>query len=76
MESETKLDDSFPTKQFLIKGFTEAYSLDRNSSGGEYLVYVEECIPSKLIAIDFSSREGFSVEINLRKKILFFFFLI
>ena len=68
MISETKLDDSFPTRQFLIKGFSAPYRLERNRSGGGILVYVREDIVSHLIAIDFSNREDFSVEINLRKK--------
>ena len=29
--SETKLDDSFPTAKFLIKGFSALYRFDRNS---------------------------------------------
>ena len=32
--SETKLDDSFPKAQFLIKGFSAPYRFDRNSKGG------------------------------------------
>ena len=30
MISETKLDESFPTNQFMIKGFSALFSLDRN----------------------------------------------
>ena len=32
--SETKFDDSFPTGNFLIDGFSTRYRLDRNSNGG------------------------------------------
>ena len=32
--SETKLDDSFPTKQFVMSGFYKPYRLDRCSNGG------------------------------------------
>ena len=59
MISETKIDDSFPSKQFLIDGFTAPYRLDRNGSDGGILVYIREDIPSKLIPTDFSNREGF-----------------
>ena len=45
--SGTKLDDSFPTSQFLIDGCTEPYRLDRNSRGGGLLIYVREDISSK-----------------------------
>ena len=41
---------------------------NRNGSGGEILAYIREDIPSKLIPTDFSNREGFFVELNLRKK--------
>ena len=44
---ETKLDDSFPEKQFIIQGYTKPYRLDRNSNGGGVLIYVRKDIPSK-----------------------------
>ena len=31
---ETKLDESFPTSQFLIEGFSQPFRLDRNRYGG------------------------------------------
>ena len=69
MISETKLDDSFPTAQFLLHGFSAPYRLDRNSKGGGILLYIREDIPSRL----FNSKsktgiETISVEINLRKR--------
>ena len=66
--SETKIDDSFPNKQFLIDGYTAPYRLDRNSVGGGILVYVREDVSSKLISVNFQNREGFFLEMNLRKK--------
>ena len=45
--SETKLDASYPTSQFLIDGFSKPYRLDRNASGGGILIYVKEGIPSR-----------------------------
>ena len=49
MISETKLDDSFPTAQFLLHGFREPYRLDRNSKGGGIMLYIREDIPSSLL---------------------------
>ena len=37
MISETKLDDSFPSMQFLIESYGPPYRLDRNSHGGGIL---------------------------------------
>ena len=72
MISETKLDDSFPAAQFLLHGFSAPYRLDRNSKGGEILLYVTEYIPSRLL--NSKSKTGIEtifVEINLRKRKLF-----
>ena len=40
--SETKLDDSFPSAQFMLKNFSIPYRPDRNSNGGGLLLYVGE----------------------------------
>ena len=67
--SETKLDESFPSAQFRIKGFTEPYRSDRNSNGGGLLLYVREDIPSKLLKSNIvHDIETISVEINLGKR--------
>ena len=58
MLSETKIDDSFPKGQFLIKGLADPFRIDKNVNGGGILFYVREDIPAKLV----------SVEINLPKK--------
>ena len=68
MISETKLDDSFPTAQFLVKGFSTPYGFDRNSKGVGLLFYIRKDIPSKILT--YSSKcdiETLLVEINLRK---------
>ena len=67
MISVTKTDDSFPTRQYLIEGLTTPCRLHRNGSGGGILVYIREYIPYKLIPTDFSNREGFLLQLNLRK---------
>ena len=67
--SETKLDDSFPSAQFLIKGFSAPYRFDRNSKGVGLLFYIREDIPSKIQT--YSSNcdiKTYLVEINLRKR--------
>ena len=66
--TETKLDSTFPTSQFLI-GYSEPYCFDRNSNGGGVLIYVREDIPSKPLT-DLKlphDIEGIFVELNLRK---------
>ena len=49
MISETKIDDTFPGTQFLIKVFSVSYRLDRTAKGGGILPYIREDIPSKRI---------------------------
>ena len=48
MISETKID-SFPAANFLVDGFSQPYKADRNFSGGRFILYVVEDIPSNLI---------------------------
>ena len=40
--SETKLDTSFPTGQFLINGYSELFRIDQNSQVGGIMLYVRE----------------------------------
>ena len=68
MISETKLDNSFPTMQFVMKGYNKPYRIDRNSNGGGILVYVREDIPSKILSNFTLSTESVIIEINLRRK--------
>ena len=68
--SEAKIDDTFPDSQFLIKGFSAPYRLDRTAKGGAILLYIREDIPSeriKKVLFD-EAFEGFFIEINLRSK--------
>ena len=44
---ETKLDETFPTRQFSIEGFTSPYRLNRNGFGGGLLAYIREDIPKQ-----------------------------
>ena len=47
--SETKLDDSFPTTQFLMSGFFKPYKLGRFSNGEGLLLYIRGDITSRSI---------------------------
>ena len=67
--SETKLDDSFSSAQFRLKGFYTPYRFERNSKYGGFLLYSREHIPSKFQNSGPSCKiETISVEINLRKR--------
>ena len=68
--AETKIDESFPTVQFLLVGYHSPYRLDKSSKSDGILVYMKSSIPSrqsifpnlryKMQAIPF--------ELNLRKE--------
>ena len=67
--TETKLDESFPTSQFIIPSFISPYRFDRTKDGGGILVYIREDIPSKLLNISYiaSDIECLGIEVNVRK---------
>ena len=67
--SETKLNDSFPTTQFQMKGFSVPYRYDRNGKGGGLLLYIREDIQSKLLISKWKCDiETLSVAVNLRNR--------
>ena len=67
--SETKLDASFPSSQFILDGFTPPYRLDRTQHGGGIMLFTREGIPSKILNADTSIRiENLLAEINLHSK--------
>ena len=47
--SETKLDDTFPTAQFLLDRFRKPSRLDRCLKGGGLLLFVRDDISSRLL---------------------------
>ena len=67
--TETKIDDSFPTLQFLMKGFAEPFRLDRNRNGASEMIYIRDNIPSRLLSkhVFPSDIEGLYIELNFRK---------
>ena len=65
MVSETKLDYTFPTSQFLMQGYSTPFRKDRTSKDGGMLLYVREDIPCKIIKTETDAyHEGFFIEIN------------
>ena len=68
--SETKLDSSFPEKQFSMAGFRKPYRQDVTARSGGILVYVNENIPSrKLNKIKVPNDiQLIPLEINLKKQ--------
>ena len=65
MNSEMKLDDSFPIGQFRNEGFGTTIRLDYNQNGGEIILLSREGNPIKLLSSDIAPVESFYVEINL-----------
>ena len=55
--SETKIDEHFPKSQFLIRGFSDPFRIDRNSHRGGILLYVKENILTKLVSVEPISSE-------------------
>ena len=47
--TETKLDETFLTSQFLMDVFSKPYRFDRNKHRGGVMVYIRETIPSKIL---------------------------
>ena len=66
MISKTKIDESFPEKNFLIQGFSTPYRLDRDSKIGEIMLYVRADIPSNLLALQGKPIESPFIELNLQ----------
>ena len=51
---ETKLDSSFSHAQFIIKGYSKPYRLDRGRNGGGLILFIREGLPSKLLSLKFN----------------------
>ena len=65
--SETKIDDSFTTNQFIIPGYSMPFRKDRKSHGGGLLIYVREDIPCKRLKTNNVSGDigGIFLELNI-----------
>ena len=64
------MDESFPTNQFLLEGYSSPYRLDINGRSGGLLVYVNENIPSRILtSYQFETNiQIIPIEINLKKE--------
>ena len=67
--TETKLDISFPTSQFIIEGYSTPFRFDRDHRGGGVILYTREDLPCREFKIncDNNALEGIFLELNLRK---------
>ena len=68
--SETKLDETFPTAQFAIEGFSRPYRLDVTPNSGGLLFYVKVNLSFKLIRFyNFPSEiQCIPIELNISTK--------
>ena len=48
--AETKIDETFPTNQFLIDGYMPPLRAERNRHGGGLLIYIKEGVPAKEVS--------------------------
>ena len=67
--SETKIDETFPLEQFLVSGFAKSLRLDRNSRGGDIMLFITDNIPFTLLKPGNlpSNTETLFLKINLCK---------
>ena len=71
MVSEPKLDDAFPSSQFLMQGYSILFRKHRTTKRGIILSYARENIPCKFSKTETDTYyEIFFIEINLRKKVV------
>ena len=68
MISETKINESFLTSQFLIDGLSSSCRLDRNSNTGGISVYFKNNIIAKSSKTINLSIEAIFIEMSLRSK--------
>ena len=53
--TESKLDETFSTKQFCMDGYSKPFQKDRNKNGGGVMIINRDDIASKEIKVDFVS---------------------
>ena len=65
--TETKIDSSFLSNQFLINGFSKPFRFDRNRFGGGVLLYVRSDVTCKQLFLhEFPDDiEGIFIELSL-----------
>ena len=68
MISETKLNDTFPSGQFLIEGYSEPIRRDRNCHGGGIIFYTRDDLPCHEIKTSLPSDvEAIFLKMTMRK---------
>ena len=68
--TESKLDETFPSPQFWIDGYSPPFRVDRNKNGGGVIIYVREDVPGKELVEHPkpTNFEGIFFEINLKNR--------
>ena len=67
--SETKINESVPSDQFKIDGYSTPLRVDRNMTGGVIIIYIRSDIPHKVLTPELPNDvEGLFIEFNLRNK--------
>ena len=68
--TETKIDSTFPVKQFYLNGYYVPYRSDRNTNRGGILVYVRDDIRPRIIEYENlpNSFEGLVIELSFTLK--------
>ena len=68
--TETKIDSTFPVKQFYLNGYNVPYRSDRNTNRGGILVYVRDDIRPRIIEYENlpNSFEGLVIELSFTLK--------
>lgn len=76
MISETKIDETFPTDQFIFRGSHTRFMLIASLNGGLILVYIWENVSAKVLSFPCMSddRKCLEIEIKLRKENSFRYF--
>ena len=65
-----KVDDSFPSAQFMLKNYGISYRLDRNSNDGGLLLYGRKDILCKFLQVKSDCHiESIRLELNLKKRV-------
>ena len=64
--TETKIASTFPVNHFYLNGYNAPYRNDRNTNGGDILVYVRDDIRSRIIECENlpSFFEGMVIELS------------
>ena len=66
--TETKIDHTFPTTQFLMKSYSKPLRLDRTAFGGGLLLYIRKDIAFRNLPLKFPGIECIFSEIIISKK--------